>query len=103
MVGLEDAAMRTLVQIAADLAKLPNDDTPEFVYRRCKQIAAELRDFSDENGKQLFTLCDTLDRIAKAYPSVAGPNTCPPPPHGCDKCEIYFLLEQAGFPVENPG
>lgn len=42
-------------------------------------------------------LRDTLQRIAIAYPVVAGPNTCPPSPHGCDKCEVYFLLEQAGF------
>lgn len=39
--------MRTLIQIAADLVKLPTEDTPEPVYRKCTEIAAELRDFHD--------------------------------------------------------
>lgn len=40
-------------------------------------------------------LLDTLERIAREYPSVAGPNDCPPAPHACPKCEIYFLLAEA--------
>ena len=39
-------------------------------------------------------LTDTLERIALAYPVVAGPEDCLPRPHGCDKCEIYFLLRE---------
>lgn len=42
---------------------------------------------------------DTLDRIATAYPQVAGPDDCPPSTHACDKCEIYFLLRNALGPA----
>lgn len=37
---------------------------------------------------------DTLERIAREYPHVAGPNDCPPAPHACSKCEIYHLLAE---------
>lgn len=44
---------------------------------------------------------DTLERIASAYPSVAGPNNCPPSPHACDKCETYYLLAEFATQTES--
>ena len=46
-------------------------------------------------------MVDTVQRIAVAYPEVAGPNECSDKEagHGCDKCEIYHLLEASGVCV----
>lgn len=46
-------------------------------------------------------LQDMLERIAIAYPQVAGPNDCPPAPHACDKCEIYYLLAESAQSRKN--
>ncbi len=42
---------RNLINIAADLATLPNDDTPEFIYQRCKQLAVELKEYHDAHHR----------------------------------------------------
>jgi len=39
--------MSKLLQIAAKLVTLPQEDAPEYLYAGCKQIAAEIRDFHD--------------------------------------------------------
>ena len=47
------------------------------------------------DAEKIAYLTNTLERIAIAYPEVAGPPfDCPPPPHACDKCEIFFLLAE---------
>ena len=57
-------------------------------------IVVAARDRIARLARQLRDAQDTLARIALEYPEVAGPNTCPPAPHACPKCEIYHLLNE---------
>lgn len=58
-------------------------------------MAKAILSAGEQEVKSPVDLLDTLERIALEYPSVAGPNDCPPAPHACPKCEIYFLLAEA--------
>lgn len=60
--------------------------------REVIQAADEL----DALRGKVARLSELVDRIATEYPAVAGPDNCPPAPHACPKCEIYYLLRTGG-------
>lgn len=52
--------MSKLLQIAAKLVTLPQEDAPEYLYAGCKQIASEIRDFHDTELAAKSAECEKL-------------------------------------------
>jgi hypothetical protein len=84
----------------------------EAIYRRLVEGRERAyREAADEERRRTLKNAEALKAernlfagllrdIARAYPGAVGPDTCPPSPHACDKCEIYFLLDEYRKAVE---
>lgn len=54
--------------------------------------AIDLRAQLSAVTKERDELRGALERIAEAYRAMFPVDDCPPMPHGCDRCEIHYWL-----------
>lgn len=57
-----------------------------------RELNCELQRQLSAVTKERDELRGALERIAEAYRAMFPVDDCPPMPHGCDRCEIHYWL-----------